>query len=244
MQPDYTGVFRDEDAAEKYENEIYAPGSFSSQVSSRQRQWLRAFIEIAFPVPPVHHDFACGTGRVLRMLDGMVREAHGYDTSGAMLAKAHELETPAELHVIEESGPLPTSESDGPALVTCFRLLLNASPGLRERALEFAAGMLPTAEAGLFVVENHGNASSLRHLRRPRRDNAEEWFAELTHDEVADLLARHGFEVLTMQGFTMLTQGFYRAPVGWIAPALDNVISRRGFLASRATNVLYVARRR
>jgi hypothetical protein len=36
----------------------------------------------------MQHDFACGTGRAIRQLRGLVREAHGYDTSATMLAQA------------------------------------------------------------------------------------------------------------------------------------------------------------
>ena len=39
---------------------------------------------------PVQHDFACGTGRAIRLLHGLVRAAHGYDVSAVMLAKARE----------------------------------------------------------------------------------------------------------------------------------------------------------
>ncbi|HEY1176181.1 MAG TPA: class I SAM-dependent methyltransferase [Phytomonospora sp.] len=244
MRTNYTEVFRDEKAVEKYEREVYAPRSFSTHVSARQRQWLRAFTETAFERPPTHHDFACGTGRALRMLDGLTSGAHGYDTSEAMLSKARELGVPAELHLVGETGPLPAS-ADGPNLVTIFRLLLNAPREVRDRAMEFAAGMLPAPESGLLIVENHGNAGSLRHLRKAAgRVEDGRWFAELSHGEVAELFARHGFELLTRQGFTLLTQGFYKVPpVSWVAPGLDSWASRRSFLAGCATNVLYIARR-
>lgn len=251
MRTNYTDVFRDREAVEKYEREVYAPRSFSSHVSDRQRQWLRGFATNAFAEPPVHHDFACGTGRGLRMLEGLTAGAHGYDTSEPMLAKARELGVPAELHQIAESGPLPTAadvgQRDGQvALVTMFRLMLNAPQHVRERAMEFASGMLPTAESGLLLVENHGNAGSMRHLRKAvRRADDRRWFAELSHAEVADMFDRYGFELVTRQGFTLLTQGFYTVPpVSWLAPALDDVASRRGFLSGCATNVVYVARRK
>lgn len=275
MRTNYTEVFRDEKAVEKYEREVYAPRSFSTHVSARQRQWLRAFTETAFDRPPVHHDFACGTGRGLRMLDGLTSGAHGYDTSEAMLAKARELGVPADLHLVGETGPLPSAREEryGPHgaspdlnpgdratprawttvdgqpaanLVTIFRLLLNAPQEVRERAMEFAAGMLPAPDSGLLIVENHGNAGSVRHLRKAAgRVEEGRWFAELSHDEVGELFDAYGFELLTRQGFTLLTQGFYKVPpVSWVAPGFDSWASRRGFLAGCATNVLYIARRR
>lgn len=244
MRTDYTDVFRDSAAVDKYADEVYASGSFSSIVSERQRQWLRGFVTRVFEDAPEHHDFACGTGRVARMLHGLVRASHGYDTSEAMLAKARALDTPGNLHVVGETGPLPTSDGR-PALVTMFRLLLNVPDEVRDRAMEFAAGMLPDPDAGLLVCENHGNARSIRHLRKALGPGETDWFNELSRAEVVKLFDRHGFDIVTTQGFSLLTQGFYRhAPLRWVAPGLDGLLARTRLGTAFATDVVYVARRR
>ena len=244
MQTDYTEVFQNPEAVAKYANETYAAGTFSSTVSSRQEQWLRGFVSESFDSAPVQHDFACGTGRAIRMLEGVVDSAHGYDTSEAMLAKATDLDTNAQLHLVSASGPLP-SVTDHPAIVTIFRLLLNASDTVRDRAMEFAAGMLPDADSGLLICENHGNRGSLRHLKAVFGNlDTQQWFAELSDTDMVNLLERHGFEIVARQGFTMLTQGFYRtAPLSWLAP-VDDFLSRRRWSARVATNVVYIARRK
>lgn len=245
MRPDYTEVFQDPQAVTKYAEETYAAGTFSSTVSERQRQWLRGFVSQMFEAPPVQHDFACGTGRAIRMLEGMVSAAHGYDTSAAMLAKAADLGTRARLHLISPTGVLPTG-SDQPNLVTLFRFLLNASEPVRHRAMQFAAGMLPDRNAGLLVCENHGNARSLRHLKAVfGKLDTELWFAELSHEELLELFDQYGFEVVASQGFTLLTRSFYhRAALSWFAPGVDDVVSRRRWSAKLATDVVYVARRK
>lgn len=243
MRTDYTEVFRDPAAVDKYAEETYASGSFSSVVSTRQQQWLRAFITEAFDSAPEHHDFACGTGRVARMLDGVVRASHGYDTSEAMLAKARALGTPGLLHVVGDSGRLPTTDTR-PVLVTFFRLLLNVPEAVRDRAMEFAAGLLPDAASGLLVCENHGNARSIRHLRKAMGTREDDWFNELSRSEVKRLFERHGFELVATQGFSLLTQGFYHhAPLKWLAPRLDGMFARTRLGTTLATNVVYVARR-
>lgn len=244
MRTNYTEVFRDSAAVDKYADEVYARGSFSSIVSERQRQWLRGFIATAFDDAPEHHDFACGTGRVARMLDGLVRSSHGYDTSEAMLAKARELGTPGTLRVIGETGELPTSDTR-PKVVTMFRLLLNVGPEVRDRAMEFAAGLLPDADAGLLICENHGNARSIRHVRKALGTGDTDWFNELGKAEVAKLFERHGFELVTTQGFSLLTQGFYRIPpMKWVLPTVDGVLARTRLGTALSTDVVYVARRR
>ncbi|GAA3214367.1 class I SAM-dependent methyltransferase [Dactylosporangium siamense] len=246
MDTNYARVFQDTGAVDKYEHVTYAPGSYASRINERQRAYLRALVRRAFPtVRPVQHDFACGTGRAIRSLHGLVRTAHGYDTSADMLAKAAEVGTLARLHAVAADGPVPTpSPSDGPALVTMFRLLLNVDDAVRNRALAFAARVLPDPDAGLLVIENHGNARSLRHLRA-RRLRGQRWFAELSHDDIDRLLDRHGFEIVERRGFSMLTQGWYeRRGLDRIARGVDSAASVLPGADRYAVNVVYVARRR
>jgi len=127
--------------------------------------------------------------------------------------------------------------------VTAFRLLLNVSDEVRHRAVAFAARVLPDAGAGLLVVENHGNAGSLRHLLA-RRHHDNPWFAELSHRQVRDLLAAHGFTVVTRYGCTMFPRAAYRIRrLRPLVRRLDDLLCRAGWLAGFATDVLYVARR-
>lgn len=245
MRTDYTEIFQDRAAVEKYQNIVYAPDSYSSAVNRRQRAYLRSMVLRAFPERrPVQHDFACGTGRAIRTLHGLVRAAHGYDTSAAMLAKAGEIGAFATLHEVAADGPVPApATTDTPAIVTVFRLLLNVDDAVRHRALAFAAKALPHHQAGLLVLENHGNRTSLRHLRSGRR-GGESWFAELSHAEITALLAEHGFTVVERRGCAMVPQGWYgRAWLRPLARLVDEVGARLPFLDGLAVNVLYVARR-
>ncbi|WP_238012590.1 SAM-dependent methyltransferase [Dactylosporangium sp. AC04546] len=245
MRTDYAEVFQSDAAVDKYERVVYAPETYSTAVSVRQRAFLRRLVRREFTARrPVQHDFACGTGRAIKLLHGVVRAAHGYDVSAQMLAKAREAGVYAKLHQVGADGPVPEPATvDGPALVTVFRLLLNAPKDVRDRAIAFAARILPESDSGLLVVENHGNRSSLRHLRHRRnRDNT--WFAELHHAEVEQLLARHGFEVIDRRGFAVLPAGAYRRD--WLRPMArraDDLATRSARLSAVATDVLYVARR-
>lgn len=238
---DYTKVFQDTEAVEKYETVTYAPDSYASQINERQRDYLRALVRRQFgPRSPVQHDFACGTGRAIRTLHGLVREAHGYDTSAEMMAKAAEVGSHAQWHRVPMDGPVPNPAPAGlPAIVTMFRLLLNVDDGVRDRALAFAAKALPTASSGLLVVENHGNAGSVRHLRA-RRHSGERWFAELSHREVEKLFARHGFEIVERRGFSMITPSLHGNP---IARAADAAMRKLPGSDTYAVNVVYAARR-
>jgi Methyltransferase domain len=241
LATDYTKVFQDADAVEKYETVTYAPDSYAFRINERQRVYLRELVIREFgDRRPVQHDFACGTGRAIRTLHGLVREAHGYDTSAEMMAKAAEVGSVAHWHRVPPDGPVPDPVPAGtPAIVTMLRLLLNVDDAIRDRALAFAAKALPDADAGLLVVENHGNASSVRHLRA-RRHSGERWFAELSHADVERLLSRHGFEVVERRGFSMLTPALHASGLVRLADAAAHRLPG----ASRiAVNVLYTARR-
>lgn len=242
MRTDYPLIFQNSDAVAKYEHVVYAPGSYSSAISRRQRAFLRELVDARFDRPPAHHDFACGTGRALRMLSDLVAEAHGYDVSAAMLDAATESGVRGRLHLIEQTGATPRpAPAAGPALVTIFRLLLNASPEVRDRALAFAAIALPAPESGLLVVENHGRRRSLRHLTA-RRHRGQSWFAELSDVDVENLLARHGFEIVARHGFALTTRGWYhRRSLRGIARLVDDRLA--GPLSGLCTDMLYVARR-
>jgi SAM-dependent methyltransferase len=245
MRPDYAEIFQSETAVDKYETVVYAPQSYSTAVSARQRAYLRRLVRRSFTERrPVQHDFACGTGRAIRLLHGVVRAAHGYDVSPAMLAKARHSGVYAKLHEIAGDGPMPEPvTAEGPSLVTIFRLLLNVTPEVRDRAMAFAAAALPSPASGLLVVENHGNRTSLRHLRH-RRHQGNDWFAELGRQDIEDLMARHRFEIVERRGFAVTPAGAYRRT--WIRPIarrMDDVAAQMPRLANVSTDVLYVARR-
>ncbi|GAA4205262.1 methyltransferase domain-containing protein [Actinocatenispora rupis] len=242
MRTDYPELFRDDAAVSKYENVVYRPGGYSASISARQRDVLRGQIRRWFPEPPVQHDFACGTGRALLMLADLVCAGHGYDVSPAMLRGARDAGCTADLHLVPPDGPVPMpARTTGPTLVTMFRLLLNATEPVRDRALAFAAAALPHRDSGLLVLENHGRSRSLRHLGRWRH-RGDPWFSELSDRTVRDLLARHGFELVGTYGFALTTPAWYKTAV-LRAPAglLDTYLAPR--LPSLSTDVLYVARR-
>ncbi|HZM79515.1 MAG TPA: class I SAM-dependent methyltransferase [Candidatus Limnocylindrales bacterium] len=230
MRTDYTVA--------SYERVVFTPDSYASAISRRHRFYLRRLVKRAYPYRrPIQHDFACGTGRAIRILHGLVRGANGYDSSAPMLARAADSRTVASLHLVEADGEVPEpAAADAPVLVTIFRLLPHADERVRERAIAFAAKALRNYDAGLLVVENHGNRRHLRH-RSP-------WFEELDHVEIAELLDRHGFTVVEKRGFSLFHQGWYgRRWLRLLANAIDNLVARTGWGSAWAVNVVYVARR-
>ena len=245
MRSDYSQIFQDPTAVDKYDDIEYAPDSQASAVNRRQRRYLRYLVAARFGTrAPVQHDFACGTGRAIELLHGIVREAYGYDTSPQMLDRARAKHPDAHWRVITAAGPLPEPETtDPPAIVTVFRLLLNVPDEVRERAIAFAATVLPTGDAGLLIVQNHGSRRSLRHLRARTHAN-NQWFSELSDGRVYEIFERFGFELVDRKGCAIFPRGWYRPrPTRPIVRKLDDLLCKTRILDRYAVDVLYVARR-
>ncbi len=244
MRTDYSQVFQNTTAVEKYDDVQYAADSHSTAVNQRQRRYLHRLIRRTFGEQrPVQHDFACGTGRAVGLLQDVVYDAHGYDVSAQMLDRAMDRGYRAHWHQIPSSGALPMPEpTEGPSIVTIFRLLLNVPDDVRERAIAFAAQALPSSD-GILVVQNHGSRRSLRHLRAHKHAN-NPWYSELSDERVYEILRQYGFSVIERRGFAVFPRGWYAPKMTrTLVRKLDDALCRVRFLDRYAVDVLYVARR-
>lgn len=208
---------------------------YSTVTDHRQRRYLRDLLRRWFPVRrPVQHDFACGTGRAIQLLHGLVHAAHGYDFSDVMLSRARELGVAASLHLVTPTGPVPhVANEQRPLIVTCARFLATVEPAIRDLAVRFAAHALPHPHSGLFVVE----------LERRSHRKREAAIDPLSPRDFHALLAKHGFVVIEQRGFGVLTPAWYRWPVvRYLASAVDALAAVLP-LTRWCTTVLYVAQR-
>ncbi len=197
-----------------------------SPIDVRQRAYLRRLLRATFPDRrPVQHDIACGTGHGVRLLHGLVREAHGYDTGAAHLAAARAAGLRAYWHEVPADGPVPRpAVADGPAVVTVLGPLLRAPREVRHRAIEFAGNVLTSPTSGLLILENQDGARQ---------------------SEVVALLRRHSFTIVERRAFSMFPATPYRSrPLATLVSHLDDLLCRFGFLSRFGANVLYVAQRR
>lgn len=227
--------------AERLTAPTWRPGDradhHASATDHRQRRYLRDLLRRWFPVRrPVQHDFACGTGRAIRLLHGLVHAAHGYDFSDAMLDRARNAGVHANLHLVAPTGPVPRVPHDArPLIVTCTRFLATVEPQVRELAIAFAAGALPDPQSGLLVVE---------HERRSGRRRRGPGPAPMSVRDLRLLLAKYGFQVIERRGFGLLTPGWYRWPgLRQVAFAVDTVVTWLPPLTDRCATAFYVAQR-
>lgn len=241
VPPLRASTFQDTRPIEKYGQGPYSPESYALIVSIRQRSYLRRLVRASFTDRrPVQHDYGCGTGRALRLLQGMVREAHGYDSSYEVIEAARESGLRARLHEIPSGDPAPAPvPADPPSIVTVFRPLRYTPGESRGHAVEFAARVLPSYDSGLLVLEQQRGYR----LRRSR-EQADPWLAYPSAAQVAAVLRRYGFTVVARHACAMLPIGAYRSRL--LRPLvyrLDGLLCRLEALSRFAVVALYVARR-
>lgn len=244
VPPLRASTFQDTRPIEKYRPGAYSPESYALIVSIRQRSYLRRLVRASFTDRrPVQHDYGCGTGRALRLLQGMVREAHGYDSSYEVIEAARESGLHARLHEITSDDPAPAPvPTESPSIVTVFRPLRYTPGESRGHAVEFAARALLSYDSGLLVLEQQCG-HPLRRLRRGR-DRVDPWLAYPSNAQMAAVLRRYGFTIVARHACAMFPIGAYRSRL--LRPLvyrLDGLLCRLEALSRFAVVALFVARR-
>src|SRR5207302_1624121 len=107
-------------------------------------------------------DFACGTGRITQLLDGVAEACFADDVSASMVAEAR-AKCPRTQFFIQDiiDTPLPIAPVQ---LVTAFRFFGNAEDSLRARVLEAIRRSL--APGGYLLLNDHENPWALQRLLR------------------------------------------------------------------------------
>jgi SAM-dependent methyltransferase len=163
----YRNKFSHEDAAENYEGVQYAPDSYDTLLWELERaQLLTVAQQLSSDERAVSYlDFATGTGRVISALESHVAEATGIEISPAMAERARANTRVAKVHCCDIT--VPSNEAvEKYDLITAFRFILNAEPGLRSAGMRALAERLRDHESVL-VFNNHGNLWSCKLLGLP-----------------------------------------------------------------------------
>jgi SAM-dependent methyltransferase len=189
-------------------------------------------------------DFACGTGRILALLEPHFDEALGVDVSPTMLATARES---CRSRVLQADLTAASHESNELAafdLITAFRFFPNAEPALRLAAMQRLAALL--APGGKLVFNNHQNDGSLTgQLRRLRRrlggGSMLPWMREA---DVLELVQAAGLRIAQRHHFGVVPGTEHRT----LLPAalqygVERLLERVPALGRMATCHVYVCER-
>lgn len=154
MEKNYTkGYFR-KNAGRSYDKVV--SNRYELFITTLEEYYLKKTINKYFENKPKHLDFACGTGRVLKILENNVKSQTGIDTADEMVKEARS-KVNATFHVgniLERK--IMNEKFD---LVTSFRLFLNLNEKYRGPILEKLRSYLK--DDGLLIVNNHMNRYSL-----------------------------------------------------------------------------------
>jgi SAM-dependent methyltransferase len=251
MSLSYTGRFTAAPDAQHYENAEYAPGSYSSWIWELQRPYVQREIEAVRRQRPRIRllDFACGTGRVLSFVETLADESIGLDISAEMLSLAAAKCRQSTLIEgnLAESRSLITGPFD---VVTMFRFILNAGPGLSSTILRILHPLL-LANRGRLICNVHGNSRSLRrfalaaHRSRqfspsPQPGEPPPMLEQMSPRQIRDLFRQTGYRINSVYGFGLFPRMCYRGAGSSIFKACDRIAAGNTCLKWISTDLLFV----
>lgn len=186
-------------------------------------------------------DFACGTGRILKVGSAYFETAVGIDVSPDMLVVARERVPAATFHCVDVTRSVD-AVSGVFDCVSLFRFLLNAEPSLRLSVLEWIAAH---TKPGAFLVGNHhmetfslsGMVTAASRKLAGRNRN------HLSRKQVTDMLAQCGFRIESWHGYRVLPSVMGRSLFG---RSLQLAMERGALsigLGSIGSEQVFVARR-
>lgn len=236
---DYRASHQGESKGRSYDEGFHTPGTTKHLFWTLEQKFLAELIRDLAPARAL--DVACGTGRVLKFLEGAVPDVAGVDVSESMVSVARERCMRASIHL----GDITRDDSllPGPfGLITAFRFFLNAEPELRtsmaqaiHRRLEPGGRLVANFHLNPFSVAGvHVRAAGLlRGTRRPMMSVA----------EARHLLDAQGFRIERTYGYGLLLPRtdrlrFVRAQTWW-----ESRLAGRPGVHNVAENFLIVARR-
>jgi SAM-dependent methyltransferase len=142
----------------KIYRKTYVSGYYAAQWQKIERPLLqRVFEELRTGGSRSYLDFACGTGRILQVGEGIFPHSAGVDISEDMAHHAREICKESVVHAPRDITRHPLDGSFD--VISAFRFFLNAQPDLRRDVLNAMARM--QTPGGVLVCNTHVNSSSI-----------------------------------------------------------------------------------
>lgn len=198
-------------------------------------------------------DFACGTGRILTYLDTKSKDVTGVDISDSMLKVSTGNLPHMNIRKMDlTKNNLLLKEKKSFDVITAFRFFLNAQDELRLEVLDALYPLLKND--GIFILNNHGNATGIGVILGKIIVGVKNWFRKEEDKFVFKLLTeRHLLKILDTKGFEVVDI-YHRnvIPVmnektkfdlsNW--EKWEDWFSSKLFLRHFSRNVLYVCRKK
>jgi ubiquinone/menaquinone biosynthesis C-methylase UbiE len=150
-------------------------------------------------------DFACGTGRIIRLLESHMNEAYGVDVSEPMLSIAKKTvhSTNLLLYDLTKENVFPENYFD---LITAFRFFLNAQNDLRENVLGVFEKILKGNGYLIFNIHMNKGCMLERGLKTYQwlKRIKDPGFNTISVPEVGHLLEKYNFKIINTFHFGVL----------------------------------------
>lgn len=240
----YARMHQEAGIGSRYDERIYASGGYDDFIWSLERPILQEIVRGARArLGSIRYlDFACGTGRVISSVEGLVDSSVGVDISPHMIEPARGKVSRSELMVADILADPDVAV--GPYdLVTAFRFFLNTEPAIRTAVLAQLRRRLAAPDS-LLVFNIHGNSRSslgLTSVYRRLRGWGSAWL--MSEADARRMVEAAGFEVESVRGFGLWPKRLYVSPVGGLVRAVDRAVSAIGILRPISHDLLFVCRR-
>lgn len=238
---DYRNSHRTESIALAYDEGFRDPSTVTGALWCQEQPMLNRIIEARKDRITRSIDFACGTGRILGLVEKHIDDCTGVDISPEMLkiAKKNVIRAKIVQGDVTQDSDLVKGPFD---LVTAFRFFLRAEEALRGDVLTWIRSVI--SDDGYFVANFHMNPISIRGaIRKVQARIKGKNHRELSIASVEKLLGEHGFEIEELLGYSHL---FYRSVpnrgTARIRRRIDGFIEKQKILPQFGSSFIVIAR--
>lgn len=201
--------------AKKYEFETYQKNSYYSLMWEIEKKYLKEFLR-KHKIKN-YLDFACGGGRVIKLVENYVDNSLGVDVSEDMLKIAEERVKKSKL-LLQDITQIGLKERFD--LITAFRFFLNAQTELKHNVLmEFQK---ITEKDSFIIVSNQGNKYSFRSfIFLINKYLCRNKINQMSKNDLEKLFKRYDFRLVEYKGIGFLPKELYKIP--FIKKTLFNI---------------------
>ena len=245
---DYREYFQSEESAIEYDEESYDADTYAAILwEIEQSVLISQILRMEENKQRIRYlDFACGTGRIVSLLEQYVDKSCGIDISPFMIEQARKKINKTSLFV----GDLTTDGFliDGTfELITVFRFVLNAQIELRDRALRILSGRL-TDENSILIFNIHTNKYSYAFLSYifhklfgSSANGDEKKYLSLW--EGKKIAKRANLEVIKVNGLGFVSGKFYRIFPRTLLLAIEAQLARIPLINCLGTDLIFICKK-
>jgi len=240
-QFDYGKQHKDIKQALNYEYRLYAKDSYDSYMWQIETTLLLKEVSLIKKAKIRYLDFACGTGRILSLVERYVDESTGLDVSESMLsiAKGKIKKSLLIKGDLTKNDVLRNTQYD---LITAFRFFLNAQANLKEEIMLLLSEKL--SNDGILVFNIHGNITSYYFLPIVLPGLKNDW-SELNYSsyfKINNLIKNSRLKIKRVYGVGFIPSLFYRLFKFWkkFFINIEKILSNLIFLKYFAKNLIFI----